>query len=432
MKRWTVMFVATLVCWGCGDPDPKTTKPNAPDSNDPSFVVQGLDAWYVIGDAATPGIDEMAIIVTPPGGTDFVDAYIGDLPVVRMYKQSDGFSLDESIKSLPAGTYDLLFSANGSDNAFAKVTFNRSAPYYVLVSTDYDFSDPTDNSTTFMDYLHTSHPEMRITHFWAPYTYTDPMVTEDRRATLTAWLLNNRDTYRDEIGLHIHPYCNFVTDAGITCVTDQSTVYPAGDTTGYTIKLDAYDRPTLTTLLQHARDIFTVRGLNSPMTFRAGGWTADLSSLQAMNDLGFIADSSALNWARIEEWKGYELYTWNMEHWGPIDDTSQPYYPSDTDVLQSATGADMAMLEVPVNGVMIDYVTTLEMTTLFNENWDGTPLVTPHVLMMGFHPSSTLSGFEKKRVSDFLTLADSNLGTAGLGPVTYITLSDLTTVFPAQ
>ncbi len=52
------------------------------------------------------------------------------------------------------------------------------------------------------------------------------------------------------------------------------------------------------------------------MTFRAGGWTATSTTFQALADKGFIADSSALNWARIEEWQGYELYTWTMETLG--------------------------------------------------------------------------------------------------------------------
>jgi hypothetical protein len=429
MKRWILVVVAIAAC---GNPDPKKDKPAAPDSNDPAFAIKGLNPWYVVADVAQPGTNDLAIVVTPPGGTDFVDAYVADLPVQRMGQQNDGFGLETSIESLPPGSYDILFSRNGSNTAFAKVSFNRSAPYYVLVSTDYDFSDPSDSSTSYMDTLHASHPGMRITHFWAPYTYTDPVVTEDRRAALTSWILDKRDTFHDEIGLHIHPYCNFVTDAGVTCVTDNSTEFPAGDTSGYTIKLNSYDTPTLTTLLQHARDLFTARGLNSPITFRAGGWTADLSSFQALNNLGFVADSSALNWAKIEEWQGYELYTWNMEHWGPIDDTSQPYYPSDTDVLASTPGSDMAMLEVPDNGVMIDYVTSLEMTSLFNENWDGSVLETPHVLMMGFHPSSSLTSVEKKKVDDLLVLADQHLGATGSGPVVYITLSELAPVFPAQ
>ena len=94
---------------------------------------------------------------------------------------------------------------------------------------------------------------MRITHFWAPYTYTDPMVTEQRRTTLTQFITDMRDMFHDEIGLHIHPWCNFVEDAGVTCVTDQSTVNADGnDLTGYTINLSAYEKEPLEMLLQHA------------------------------------------------------------------------------------------------------------------------------------------------------------------------------------
>lgn len=416
----------------CGDPPIDGNKPNAPDQNDPEFSSTGLNGWYLIGDAATPGNDQLDFTITAPGGVDIVDAYVGDLPAVRMDRTATGFHLAQSIKDLPAGAYDILLRKAGDPTAFAKVTFDRSAPYYVLVSTDYDFSDPGDNSTTFMDQLHADHPGLVITHFWAPYTYTDPMVTEDRRATLTAWIKNARDTYGDEIGLHIHPWCNFVTDAGVTCVTDKSDVYPAGDTTGYTIELAAYDRATLGTLLAHAKDLFTARGLNSPVSFRAGGWTADLSSLQALNDQGFIADTSALNWARIEEWKGKELYSWTMDHWGPIGDSSQPYYPSTTDPVSSTPGSNLAMLEVPDNGAMVDYVTYGEMSSIFNVNWDGTPVAKSPVMMMGFHPSTELPDAYEARVSAFLKLADMHLASAGLGPVVYITLSDLVPVFPAQ
>lgn len=429
MKRWALLVVFAV---GCGDPDPNAAKPKPPSANDPAFAVAGLHDWYLAGDVATPGQDDMAMVVTPPGGTDFVDVYVADLPVQRMGKQSDGFGIELSIKDVPIGTHEILWTANGSDTAFAKVTFQRSAPYYVMVSTDYDFSEPGMNSTAYMDMIHQAHPSLKITHFWPPYTYTDPAVTDARRAQLTTWIQTQRDMFGDEIGLHIHPYCNFVTDAGLTCITDQSTVYPAGDDTGYTIRFNAYDRTAAGTLLQHAKDIFNAHGLGTPKTFRAGGWTADLSSLQALGDTGFIADSSALNWARIEEWKGYALYDWNMEHWATIDDTSQPYYPSNTDVLMSTPGSDMGLLEVPVNGVMMDYVNTMQLQMMFDENWDGTPLTEPHVIMTGFHPSTTLPGADQTYMTKFLNLADLHLAKDGLGPVVYITLSELTPVFPEQ
>lgn len=430
MKRWTLILALGVI--GCGDPDPNKTKPAAPEANNPAFAATSLDAWYLIGDAATPGHDEMAFSITAPSGTSYVDAYIADLAPVRMTKQGDGFALDASIKEVPAGTYDVLFSANGSATAFAKFAWNRSAPYYVLVSTDYDFSEMGDNSITFMNNLHAAHKDLRITHFWAPYTYTDPAVSEARRTVMTSWLQTQHDTFNDEVALHIHPYCNFVTDAGLTCITDQSSVYPSGDPTGYTIKVAAYDRSSVGVLFDHARALFAAHNLPAPVTFRAGGWTANAATLQALNDKGFIADSSALNWARIEEWKGYNLYDWNMAEWLPINDTTQPYYPSSSDIVENQPGSDLALLEAPVNGVMMDYIDADQIKTLFTENWDGAPLASPHVLMSGYHPSAMTLPMYTNRLNQLCQLADANLASAGLGPVVYITLQDLVPVFPEQ
>jgi hypothetical protein len=269
---------------------------------------------------------------------------------------------------------------------------------------------------------------MRITHFWAPYTYTDPGVNTARQIELDTWIQAQRDDFHDEIGLHIHPYCNFVTHAGLTCITDHSTVYPMGDPSGYTVELAAYGRDELGVLLRSAFDLFAQHGLGKPRTFRAGGWTADLQTLLALEDNGFIADTSALNWRRIEEWQGYELYTWTMEHWGPIDDTSQPYLPSRTDILKSTPGSNLALLEVPDNGVMIDYVSLTEITGIFDANWGGGALAAPRTLMMGFHPATGFTAAEYQRVAGFLDYADMHLASSDRGPVVYTTLSDVTPI----
>lgn len=430
MRTWTLaVAIAALGCSG-GFPDPNPNRPTAPTANDPAFTTRGLESWYLIGDGATPGEDKLTFIVTAPSGTDFVDVYIPGMEPLRMSEQTDGFALDASIATLAAGAHEVLFSANGSDEAFAKVTLNRSAAYYVLVSTDYDFSDPGNPALGYMDKMHLDHPTLVMTHFWAPYTYTDPMLTDTRRDELNTWILKQRDVNHDEIALHIHPYCHFVEQAGVTCITDQSTVYTS-DVSGYTIKLSAYARQPMGALLQHAATIFTARGLGTPRTFRAGGWTADLNTLLALADNGYVADTSALNWVHIEEWMGKELYTWNMTHWAPINDTSQPYYPSTSDPLVSSPGSNMSMLEVPDNGVMIDYLSTAQMNAIFDANWDGTPLPSPKTLMMGFHPSTSFSQAEYKRVDDFLKYADLRLASKDLGPVVYISLSDVTKAFPA-
>ncbi|NVB83991.1 MAG: hypothetical protein HOV81_36785 [Kofleriaceae bacterium] len=434
MRAWTLVVALAGSLLGCfGDPDPNPNRPTAPAENDPAFTTDGLRHWYLLGDGARPAMDQVTAYITAPSGTDFVDAYIPDLPPIRMHGQDGGFAMDVSIASLGVGAHEVLFSANGSNTAFAKWTLNRSAAYYVLVSTDYDFSEPGTTSIDLMDALHRDHPGLVITHFWPPYTYTDPMVTPERRDELDVWIKKQRDELHDEIALHIHPWCNFVETAGITCITDQSTVYPAGDTTGYTIKLSAYEREPMGKLLQQAATIFGQRGLGTPKTFRAGGWTADANTLLALADNGYVADTSALNWTYIkEEWPNSELLNWNMTHWATIGDTTQPYYPSISDPLVSTPGSNINLLEVPDNGVMIDYVSLEQMNAIFDANWDGAPFAGPRTLMMGFHPSESFGLSQWRRVHGFLDYADMHSSNRDLGPVVYITLSDVTLAFPGQ
>ena len=239
MRSRVLVVALVLSIHACGYPDPNPNRPSAPSENDPDFSAQGLDSWSLVGDAATPARNQLTAIITAPGGTDYVDAYIPGLQPIRMIEQDGAFAMDVSIAALPVGAHEILFSANGSNKAFASHTLNRSAAYYVLVTTDYNFSDPGANSLGYMDSLHTDHPDLVITHFWAPYTYTDTVVTEARRTVLDTWIKKQRDEQGDEIALHIHPWCHFVVSAGLTCITDQSTTMPSGDTSGYTIKLSA-------------------------------------------------------------------------------------------------------------------------------------------------------------------------------------------------
>jgi hypothetical protein len=215
----------------------------------------------------------------------------------------------------------------------------------------------------------------------------------------------------------------------VTCLTTPSTIYPEGDASGYTVELAAYGRDDLGILLQHAADLFAQHGLGRPVVFRAGGWTVDLSSLLALVDNGYVVDGSAINWSRIEEWQGKDLYTWTMTHWASIGDTSQPYWPSRADILSSTPAPDLPLLEVPDNGVMIDYVTNDEMTSIFDANWDGNALAAPRTLVMGFHPAPQMSYDEYKRVQHLLGLADMHLATRDLGPVVYTTMKDVVPAF---
>lgn len=432
----TLALAPVALAVGCGSsspPAPAVDPPAAPATNDPAAQVSDLERWYLIGNDLTPGEDTLRLRTIPPDrDAEYVDAWIAGGAGVRLTEEDGIWSLEADVSALGPGDHEILLAADGADTAYGRYTLRRSHPLYAMVTTDWDFSDPSDPTLDFHTEMHEAHPGVLITHFIGPYTFTDPDVSDDREAELVAWMKSMRDDWGDEIALHIHPYCHFVEYAGLTCIIDQSTVYEE-DPSGYTIGLWAYGDQPFRTLLEAADGLFMERGLGKPVTFRAGGWTATIETLRALAATGYVADTSANNWARMEEWipgplSNATLYEWNMENWSTIGDTSQPYYPNDGDIL-SADGPTLSILEVPDNAIMVDYVTVQEMTDIFWANWDGEALSQPVSYMMGFHPAEQFGADERSRVDGFLDLADAHLASADAGPVVYALLRDMPRVW---
>lgn len=405
-------------------------KPAAPAANDPDYRIDRVRSWLLIGNAVTPGNDEIEMQVFAPAGVETVDVWLDDQPGVRLAQSDEGdFRQVLDAGDLAAGQHELVFAADGADTGFARLVVQRSHPLYLVVTNDWDDPDNPDPTLEEQDKLRGFHPELRMTHFVGPYVYTAPTTSEDRRQLLTDWVLDQRDRYGDEIGLHIHPYCSFIDTTGVACRTEPSTVYSAGDETGYTVQCSAYSDEEFTQILMAADSLFEERGLGKPTSFRAGGWTAELGTLRALAAAGYLADGSANNWARLEEWQGQgTLYSWNMEHWASIGDTSQPYYPSEEDILAAAEPS-IPVLEVPDNGILVDYVSAEEMIEIFDANWDGrSALAQPVVYSIGYHPPNFVSEY-RVRISQALDHAEQFLASHDAGPVVYATMSELAQVW---
>ncbi len=427
----SVAVVLLIACGGDGLGPPRVAPPAAPATNDPAYTVAPIARWNLIGNPLTPGQDTLAVEITAPAGTEAVDVWVAGGPGQRLTADGVRFTGALAIGDLGPGEHELLFAADGDATAFARATFLRSHPLYVTMTTDWDFPEPGAEALAAHGRLRTDHPALRFTQFVGPYTFTDPDMTAARIAEIVTWLKDSRDQHGDEIALHIHPWCNFVTHAGLTCITDQSTLYQT-DPSGYTIKLEAYGQAGLETLLADADALFMAHGLGKPITFRAGGWTASLDNLKALAAHGYVADTSANNWARMEEWTRpsvTELWLWNMRNWSRIGDTSQPYYPN-VDDKQGTTAPHVPILEVPDNAIMVDYVTTLELKDIFTANWSGGSLAAPTTFMMGFHPSPGFSTEDYKRLDGILDHADQFQAANHAGPVVYELLKDLPTVWP--
>jgi hypothetical protein len=431
---------------GCGspgpqqdgtDPDqmPSEAAPDEPGKEDSAsaqgYGVQGVRSWYAIGNGITAGQDTLEVAVTAPSTARHVDMWVDQMPGVRLTADGGVFRASADISALGPGPHRLLLASNGKRKAFAKIDFIRSHPMYVFVSTDWDAADNSDASLARQERLHQAHSELKITHFVGPYTFTEPSVPASRAELLVDWVKTMRDRHGDEIGLHIHPYCSFVNASGVTCRTEPSFSEPSGDSTGYTVVVASYTKEEMSQLLASAIAMFAEHGLGRPTGFRAGGWTVQTHTLQALAENGFVADGSPANWSRLEEWKdepGAALYPWCKQNWSTMSDTSQPYYPSESNILSSSLPV-LPILEVPDNGLLVDYVTGEEMIEIFTENWDGQALQTPRLISIGYHPPNFSEAF-KQRMDGALTHMDQYLLSQDKGPVVYARMSDLPVVWP--
>lgn len=411
-----------------GDKTPAV--PAQPTDNDPAFTTSGLSAYYLVADGFVEGQNKLDLSIAAPTGTKRIDAWIDRAAHSTLTAGGSGFQGSIDVTALPPGDHELLLSADGKSTGFARLTFTRSKPMYVVVSTDWDSSDTEPFRYKLQEDLHAKHKELTISHLVGPYTFTDPKVTPARRKEIVAWLQGMAQTYGDEIGLHIHPYCNFVEAAGVTCRTLPSFSQAEPDTTGYTVTNESYTEAEFRTLLEKSLDLFAQNGLPKPTAYRAGGWTLAAHNLRDLEATGFLVDSSASNWARLEEWKtvaGSTIYQWNEQHWMNIGDQSQPYYPS-RDNPAAPESPTVTVLELPDNGALVDYVTGKEMIGIFDENWSAGALTQSKVLSIGWHPVN-FSSIYQARMNTIFDHVDQYLASTGKGPVVYANMTDMVKVF---
>jgi hypothetical protein len=381
-------------------------------------------------DGLTDGPATLHLTIGLPNTYKYARVAVDGGTAATITRASDGtLAADVPVADLEPGEHRVVVTSK-SKRALGSAKFFVSAPLYVVVSTDWDDSRFNDTYIQRMETLRDNHPDLRITQFFAPYHYTDPMISDARKAQIDAWVKKQRDQYNDELGVHIHGWCHFINTTGVPCKT--ADTFYKDDGTGYTTILAAYSQAEMTTILKGAIAMFQKHELGTPTAFRAGGWTADVKVLRALAATGFVVDSSAVaNAAKwLADWNGYELYDWTTTHWNGIVETSQPYFPLQANVAQADPNKALPLLEVPDNGVLVDYVTGEDMVMIYGLNHpDGGPLAAPTLYQVGFHPPDFSSEF-LQRLDMALDEVDRHLYARDEGPAVYATITELTKVWP--
>ncbi|MSP60803.1 MAG: hypothetical protein EXR72_10770 [Myxococcales bacterium] len=371
--------------------------------------------------------------MTAPPGTAYVDAWIDRGAGVRLQAQGDG-TFRASIPAPATGDHVALLAADGADVGFASRAFHVSHALYVVVSADWDDSDNPDSYLANADDLHARHPRLVVSHFFGPWVLTDPKTSPARKEVNTKWIKRQRDQFGDEIGLHIHRWCNFVTTVTLggkpLACRNAPAFSSATDDTGYTVLLTSYTVDEHAAMFGSAADLMEQNGLGRPNSFRAGGWNTDGGTMTALARAGYTVESSAFPPDTIQKaWAGSLLASWNAMDWDRITRTTQPYYPSSSDIQSPTPPPTVPVLEVPDNGSLVDYMTGPQMLEALRANWAaGTSLAAPRVFQIGFHPrnfSKTLAA----RLNLALAEADKWLHADDHGPLVMVPIGALTQVW---
>jgi hypothetical protein len=230
----------------------------------------------------------------------------------------------------------------------------------IVVSVDWEGRDLREDNLAAMQDFRERFPAVPLQQFLNAAYYTKPNAYA---AELTRSI---KSVLRpgDEHGLHIHAWRSLVNAAGVRFRTGPSfvdqdvDVNGCGVDCGSDVALTAYTKSELRKIIRKSVDILTAQGFNRPGSFRAGGWQADDTVLNALAEEGFTLDSSATYAPYLEaSWGGYNLYRFVAQLWPTIVPTSQPY------IYSSKTGHQI--LELPNNASLADYVTGSDMLNAF-------------------------------------------------------------------
>lgn len=89
----------------------------------------------------------------------------------------------------------------------------------------------------------------------------------------------------------------------------------------------------------------------------------------------------------------------------------------------------VTILELPDNGLLVDYVTDDEIIEMFEAVWPGGALTAPRTYVTGYHPGSY--HWFSDPLEQGLTHMDQFLRVNDEGPVIYETVSNMARVWPA-
>lgn len=296
----------------------------------------------------------------------------------------------------------------GTTHLSTKAGFFLSFPLYVTMTIDWEGVDTEDIQLDELLNFSQRHHNLPLTHFFNPRIYVTNEISKERADYLTQWI-QVRKINRDEVGMHLHMHHDMIQAAGVGVKTSPKWTNYLNN--GHDVPCSTYSYEEFMQILAWAKNEFLIQGLGVPRSFRAGGWFADLDVLRALNDSGFIIDSS-----------GREAYTWGQNrlkgYWN-LSSTTRPYHPSVSNQNVSSQPT-LTLWEFPNNGADSYFYKAEDLIKRFNDNYNGQPLTQPQTITYLSHPHAFSQDLDV--LDPTFDLIDFHLSNEDSGPVLYVTL----------
>lgn len=269
-----------------------------------------------------------------------------------------------------------------ANNAAAQAATQKVTVY---VTVDWEGQSLDNDNIEAMQAFRQKHPNIAMLQLLNPAYYLRP---ESNAANITKQI---QSTFlpSDAQGLHVHAwksladYCN-VPYKTAPSFADTEETCTAGDC-GYTVSLEfAYSAEELNQLIACSSQILVAQGYAKPVHFRAGGWQLGPKLTTALQNNGFVWDSSHID-ANILTTNWHEesgmIKMLRALHGNHDATLAQPYN------LAAATSELAAITEYPDNAALADYTNTKQLIALFKQ------LLTEQkdVLVLGFHQETAAS-----------------------------------------
>lgn len=369
--------------------------------------------WHLIGKSGSNYIEANVMPSVEISSSTLNYQIIGTTVSGTLIRDADGFSGKIPIAALKPGSYQIQakISEAGKEYTSQKEAFFVSYPLFVAWTQDWEGYDAGNSYLSAITEIATDY-QIPITHFYNPRTTITATISLERKKYLISWL-QERINKGDDIALHLHMFNDLVAASGVSVRTE-----PHWDdgTDGYNLPVTAYSPEELKQIINRSLLEFDATGLPRPDIFRSGGWFADVQTLQAVSEMGFVADSSGRT--------SYKFGSNNMAGPWNLQATTEPYRPSASDQNTGSINNAINILEIPDNGADSYWFSAADMIGRFRANYNGGALTGMEQVTFLSHPH-WFKSIEQQKVRTLLDYISQYKYSSDRGPVVFATSDEI-------